>query len=80
MGDYIVRATAGDGQIRAFAVDSRETVEAARKRHDTSPVVTAALGRLLARCSSMVVLPTCRGPVTRRTGYCAAICSSNRSM
>ena len=53
MGDYIVRATAGDGQIRAFAVDSRETVEAARKRHDTSPVVTAALGRLLSAGAMM---------------------------
>lgn len=47
MADYMVRATAGDAQIRAFAVNSKELVEAARAAHDTSPVVTAALGRLM---------------------------------
>lgn len=47
MGDYIIRATAANAQIRAFACTGRETVEEARKRHDTTPVVTAALGRLL---------------------------------
>ena len=47
MSDYIVRATAANAQIRAFACTGRETVEEARKRHDTTPVVTAALGRLL---------------------------------
>lgn len=47
MADYLVRATAGDAQIRAFAVTSKELVEAARAAHDTSPVVTAALGRLM---------------------------------
>ena len=45
--DYIVRATAGDGSIRAFCATTRELTEYARKCHDTSPVVTAALGRLL---------------------------------
>lgn len=45
--DYIVRATAAGGQIRAFAATTRETVEYARKAHNTSPVATAALGRLL---------------------------------
>lgn len=45
--DYIVRATAADSSIRAFAVTSKDIVEEARRRHDTSPVVTAALGRLL---------------------------------
>lgn len=48
MGDYMVRATAADAQIRAFAVTSRELTEAARAAHNTSPVVTAALGRLMA--------------------------------
>ena len=43
--DYIVRATAADGQIRAFAATTRETVETAREDHNTSPVATAALGR-----------------------------------
>ena len=47
MSDYIVRATAANAQIRAFACTSRETVEAARQHHNTTPVVTAALGRLL---------------------------------
>ena len=47
MKDYMVRATAGDAQIRAFAVTSRELVETARAAHNTSPVVTAALGRLM---------------------------------
>lgn len=47
MTDYIVRATAANAQIRAFAITSRETVERARKAHDLSPVVTAALGRLM---------------------------------
>ena len=48
MKDYIVRATAADGAIRAFAVDAKELVEQARLHHETSPVITAALGRLLA--------------------------------
>lgn len=47
MSDYIVRATAANNQIRAFAATTRELVETARKAHDTSPVATAALGRLL---------------------------------
>ena len=47
MKDYIVRATAANAQIRAFACTTRETVEAARTHHDTTPVATAALGRLL---------------------------------
>ena len=45
--DYIVRATAAGGQIRAFAATTRGLVEEARGRHGTSPVATAALGRLL---------------------------------
>ncbi len=48
MSDYMVRATAAEGQIRAFAVNAKELVEEARKRHNTSPVMTAALGRLLS--------------------------------
>ena len=47
MTDYMVRATAANAQIRAFAVTSRETVEHARSAHNLSPVVTAALGRLM---------------------------------
>ncbi len=48
MNDYIVRATAADAQVRAFACSTRELVETARRAHDTSPVVTAALGRLMS--------------------------------
>lgn len=48
MEDYLVRATAAQAQIRAFACTTRQTVEAARQAHNTSPVATAALGRLLA--------------------------------
>ena len=47
MEDYIVRAAAANTQIRAFAAVTTELVEEARERHDTSPVATAALGRLL---------------------------------
>ncbi len=56
MSDYIVRASAADNQIRAFACRSGEIVEAARQAHNTSPVVTAALGRLLTAGSMMGVM------------------------
>lgn len=48
MSDYMVRATAANHQIRAFAITSKELVEEARNRHNTSPVITAGLGRLLS--------------------------------
>lgn len=53
MKDYIVRATAANAQIRAFACTTKALVEAARSSHNTSPVVTAALGRLLTAGSMM---------------------------
>ena len=56
MSDYIVRATAADGAIRAFSIQSKELVEQARIHHDTSPVVTAALGRLLSAGAMMGVM------------------------
>lgn len=46
--DYIVRGMAANGQIRAFACTTKELTEHARKVHNTSPVATAALGRLMA--------------------------------
>lgn len=46
--DTIIRAVAAGGQIRCFAITSKHLVEEARKRHNTSPVITAALGRLLS--------------------------------
>ena len=53
MNDYIVRATAGNAQIRAFAAVTTEMVETAREHHNTSPVATAALGRLLTAGAMM---------------------------
>lgn len=53
MKDYIVRATAGDGQVRAFAATTGNLVEEARRHHNTSPVATAALGRLLTAGAMM---------------------------
>lgn len=47
MGDYIVRATAADANIRAFAAYTLDAVEEARAKHNLSPVACAALGRLL---------------------------------
>lgn len=48
MPDYLVRATAANAQLRAFACTTRELVEQAKNAHNTSPVATAALGRLLS--------------------------------
>ena len=56
MSDYIVRATAANNQIRAFAAVTTDMVETARKNHNTSPVATAALGRLLTAGSMMGVM------------------------
>ena len=53
MGDYIIRATAAGGQIRAFASTTRELAEEGRRAHNTSPVATAALGRLLTAAGMM---------------------------
>lgn len=56
MKDYIVRATAANNQIRAFAATTRDMVETARAAHNTSPVATAALGRLLTAGAMMGVM------------------------
>ena len=56
MSDYMIRATAAEGQIRAFAATTRELVEFARAAHNTSPVATAALGRLLTAGAMMGVM------------------------
>ncbi len=56
MKDYIVRATAAGAQIRAFAATTRNLVEEARKAHNTSPVMTAALGRLLTAGAMMGIM------------------------
>lgn len=51
--DYIVRVTAADDAIRGFAITSKDMVEYARESHNTSPVVTAALGRMLSAGAMM---------------------------
>ena len=51
--DYIVRATAANHQIRAFAISSTNTIEEARQRHNTSPNATVALGRLMSAGAMM---------------------------
>ena len=56
MSDYIIKATAANAQIRAFAATTKEMVERARQNHDTSPVITAALGRLMTAGAMMAVM------------------------
>ena len=53
MKDYIVRAAAAGGQVRAFAAVTKDMAEKARASHNTSPVATAALGRLLTAGAMM---------------------------
>lgn len=53
MSDYLVRGIAANGTVRAFAVDTTATVAHAAERHETYPVVTAALGRTLSAGAMM---------------------------
>ncbi|MDK2563654.1 Hsp33 family molecular chaperone HslO [Romboutsia sedimentorum] len=53
MKDYVIRATAGDGQLRAFVATTTNMVEEARKLHNTTKVATAAFGRTLTVTSMM---------------------------
>lgn len=45
--DYIVKALAFDGQIRAYSALTTETVQEAQTRHYTWPTASAALGRTM---------------------------------
>lgn len=45
--DSIARATSAQGKVRGIAINATHLVEAARRRHGTYPVATAALGRAL---------------------------------
>ncbi|WP_105619132.1 Hsp33 family molecular chaperone HslO [Vallitalea okinawensis] len=56
MKDYIIRATAANGQIRAFAATTKEMLEFAREAHDTSPVASAALGRTMTAAAMMGIM------------------------
>ena len=51
--DYIIRASAANETVRAFAIRSTELTAEAREIHHTYPVVTAALGRLLSAGAMM---------------------------
>lgn len=51
--DYVVRGTAADGQVLAFAATTSHLVDEARRRHKTKPVVTAALGRTMTAAAMM---------------------------
>lgn len=53
MKDRLVRGTAMDGKVRAFAVRTTELVEELRRRHDTYPTTTAALGRTVTAAAMM---------------------------
>lgn len=47
MKDYLVKALAYDGLVRAYAVSATEAVAEAQQRHDTWNTASAALGRAL---------------------------------
>ncbi|KAB2328829.1 Hsp33 family molecular chaperone HslO [Cytobacillus depressus] len=48
MNDYLVKAIAFNGQVRAYAVRTTETVGEAQRRHQTWPTASAALGRAMS--------------------------------
>ena len=53
MKDYMIHAMTANDEIRAYAITAHDTVEHARVAHETSPVVTAALGRMLMGAGMM---------------------------
>ena len=58
MGDYLVKAIAYNGQVRAYAVRSTETVGEAQRRHYTWPTASAALGRAMTATVMMGAMLT----------------------
>jgi len=53
MSDYLVRGLGFNGQVRVFAARTTATVAEAQRRHDTWPVVSAALGRSMTAAVMM---------------------------
>ena len=58
--DYMIRATAANAQVRAFAVTSRDLAAYARDAHDLSPVAAAALGRTMS--AALMMADMLKGP------------------
>lgn len=56
MQDYLIRATAYEGKVRAFAVRTTGIVEELRRRHQTMPTATAALGRTATAALMMGIM------------------------
>lgn len=53
MKDYLIKATAFDGMVRCYAAVTTNMVEEARRRQDTWPTASAALGRSLTITTMM---------------------------
>ncbi len=53
MSDYLVRALAFNGSVRAFSVRATETIGEAQRRHQTWPTASAALGRSMTAAVMM---------------------------
>lgn len=53
--DYVIRATAGQGSVRAFAAKTTDLVAHAARTHDLYPIASAALGRVLTAAGLMAV-------------------------
>ncbi len=51
--DYILRASAGNGSMRIFVADTRQTAQKSFELHKTSPVMSAAMGRALTAVAIM---------------------------
>lgn len=61
MSDYIIKATAAEGQIRAYVASTKEMVAEAQRRHMTTPPATAALGRLMTAGAMMGAMLKSKG-------------------
>lgn len=80
--DYIVKALAFDGEIRAYAALTTETVQEAQTRHYTWPTASAAMGRTMTATAMMGAMLKarskinchCRWPRTYWTNYCRCKC------